>query len=102
MTRVVALGLLGLVLAVAVGLGIHGLTRDTIALPVVRLEQGSSLAPPAARARSTPPATTGATTKGATTTGGTTRTTGETEDRTETDDSDSGRGRGRGRGGDDD
>ena len=42
------LGLLGLVLAVAVGLGVHVLTRDTISLPVVQLEPAPALAPPAA------------------------------------------------------
>ena len=40
--RTVLLGLLGLVLAVAVGFGVHLVTRDTISLPVVRLD-----APPA-------------------------------------------------------
>jgi hypothetical protein len=42
------LGLLGLVLAVAVGLGVHVLTRDTISLPVVQLEPAPALAPRAA------------------------------------------------------
>ncbi|MGH3071826.1 MAG: hypothetical protein ACRDNB_06100 [Gaiellaceae bacterium] len=80
--RTVLLGLLGLVLAVTVGLGVHLLTRDTISLPVVRLE------PPLEA-----PATT---TRDGTTTSGTTE-----EDRTEvetgvsTDDDNSGRGRGR-------
>ena len=85
MIRTLALGLLGLAAAVAIGIGIHLVTRDTIALPVVRLEQGTSLVP-----RST-------------------RTTAVTEPRTTTagtpsDDDGSGRGRGRnrGRGGDDD
>jgi uncharacterized membrane protein YgcG len=107
-TRTVLLGLLGLVLAVAVGFGVHLVTRSTIALPVVQLE------PPQA------PATTAATT--ATTTGRTAgeRTTTEadapvtagppvstedsvtrTETETETDDDGSGRGRGRGRSGGD-
>ena len=77
--RTAALGLLGLVLAVAVGFGVHLITRGTISLPVVRLEQPA-------------PATT-------------TQPTAETTDRgttteTGTDDS-SGRGRGRGRSGGD-
>jgi hypothetical protein len=97
--RTVVLGILGFVVAVAVGFGIHALTRETIALPVVQLEQGASLAPPAARARvrTAPTTTTTATTA-------TTTRTGSTDDRTHTDDSDSGQGRGRnrGRGGDDD
>ena len=37
--RTVLLGLLGLALAVAVGLGVHLITRSTISLPVVQLEQ---------------------------------------------------------------
>ena len=45
MTRTVLLGTLGLVLAVATGLAVHLLTRETIALPVVRLEQDAGLAP---------------------------------------------------------
>jgi len=93
MTKLVALGLLGLVVAVAVGLGIHVLTKETIALPVVRLEQGASLAPPGARAREEPAPTTDA----ATTTGATT-TTGSTAEEDSDSDSGSGRGRGRGRG----
>lgn len=96
--RTVVLGLLGLVLAAAIGVGIHLVTRETIALPVVRLEQGARLAPTTA---------TETTTTGTTTTGTTTET--ETENETETDDnsgsgsddSGRGRGRGRGRGGDD-
>ncbi len=96
MTKVLALGFVGLVLAVAVGFGIHALTRETIALPVIRLEQGASLAPPAARTPQAPSATTGAAT-----------TTGSAGDRADEDgsgsgSSGSGRGRGRGRGGDDD
>ena len=75
--RTVLLGLLGLVLAVAVGFGVHLITRNTISLPVVRLEQPSP-APP--RVTTTQPAT--------------------TSRETETDDS-SGRGRGRGRSGGD-
>ena len=46
--RTVLLGLLGLVLAVAVGFGVHLITRGTISLPVVRLEPAPALAPPAA------------------------------------------------------
>ena len=94
--RTAALGLLGLVLAVVVGYGVHLITRETISLPVVQLEQPAQLAPPAAT--STARTTTAET-------GGTT-----TEDRgTKTDDNSgsgsSGRGRGRGGsggGGDDD
>jgi hypothetical protein len=105
MTRVLALGFLGLVLAVAVGLGIHVLTRETIALPVVRLEQGASLAPAAARAPQAPPITTRTGTTTGTTNGATT-TTGSTDERADEDNSgpgsnNSGQGRGRGRGGDD-
>ena len=37
--RTAALGLLGLLLAVAVGYGVHLITRETISLPVVQLEQ---------------------------------------------------------------
>ena len=94
--RTAALGLIGLVLAVAVGLGVHLITRETISLPVVKLEQPARLAPPAAT-------TVTRTTTAKTETEGTT-----TEDnRTETDDDSgsgsSGKGRGRGRsGGDDD
>ena len=46
--RTVLLGLLGLVLAVTVGLGVHLVTRSTISLPVVQLEPAPALAPPAA------------------------------------------------------
>jgi hypothetical protein len=93
MTRTIVLGLLGLVLAVAVGFGVHLVTRSTIALPVVQLE------PPRA------PVTTAETTTERTTTEGDEPATAgppvSTEDReTETDD-DSGRGRGRGRSGGD-
>jgi hypothetical protein len=80
------LGLLGLAAAIAIGIGVHLVTRDTIALPVVRLEQGASLVP-----RTTGTAT--ATRPGTTTTAG--ATTGD-------DESGRGRGRNRGRGGDDD
>lgn len=78
--RTVALGLLGLALAVAVGFGVHLITRGTISLPVVRLEQP-------APATTTQPTTTETTERGTTT-------------ETGTDDS-SGRGRGRGRSGGD-
>ena len=100
--RTAALGLIGLVLAVAVGFGVHLITRDTISLPVVQLEQSRPLAPPAATA--------GRTTTGRTTTTETERTATETESdpetKTETEDNSgpgsSGSGRGRGRGGSDD
>jgi hypothetical protein len=88
-TRTLVLGALGLALAVVLGLGVHLLTRDTVARPVVRLEQGPALAPPVTT-------TTTTSTAGATTTD---------EAETETDDDDDsgrGRGRGRGRGGGDD
>jgi hypothetical protein len=108
MTRLLALGLLGLVLAVAVGLGIHAVTRETIALPVVRLEQGASLAPPTARV-SVPTARTRRSTSDATTTttapaptGPATTASTETTGEDDSGSSGSGRGRGRGRGGDDD
>ena len=93
--RTVLLGLLGLVLAVAVGLGVHVLTRGTISLPVVPLVPAPALAPPAAR-----------TTRGLATTQRTEteqeqpRTT-QTTARAGTGDDNSGRGRGRGRSGDD-
>ena len=51
--RTAALGLVGLVLAVVVGLGVHLVTRATISLPVVQLEQPAPLAPPAATTSST-------------------------------------------------
>jgi hypothetical protein len=88
-TRTLVLGALGLALAVVLGLGVHLLTRDTVARPVVRLEQGPALAPPVTT-------TTTTSTAGSTTTD---------EAETETDDDDDsgrGRGRGRGRGGGDD
>lgn len=102
--RTFALGLLGLVLAVAIGVGIHFVTRETIALPVVRLEQGAQLAPTTATDRTG--TTTGTTTSESETE---TETETETESETETEDnsgsgsenSGRGRGRGRGRGGDD-
>ena len=85
MTRTLLLGALGLALAVTLGLGVHVLTRDTVARPVVRLEQGPALAPPATT----------------TTVVTTTRATRTDEPETD-DDSGRGRGRNRGRGGDDD
>ena len=93
--RTAALGLIGLVLAVAVGFGVHLITRDTISLPVVQLGQPEQLAPPAA------------TTVTRTRTAKTETDATTTEDhRTETDDNSgsgsSGKGRGRGRGGSDD
>ena len=51
--RTLLLGLLGLALAVAVGLGVHLITRSTISLPVVRLEPAPALAPPAATTKET-------------------------------------------------
>ena len=97
--RTVLLGLLGLALAVIVGLGVHLLTRSTISLPVVRLEPAPALAPPAATTKDP----TDETTTGRTGTGT------ESEPRTasqpasgtgtETGDDNSGRGRGRGRSG---
>jgi hypothetical protein len=92
-TRTLVLGSLGLALAVVLGLGVHLLTRDTVARPVVRLEQGPALAPP--------PGTTATTTVTTSTERAPTTDEGETE----TDDdggSGRGRGRGRGRGGGDD
>jgi len=53
MKQLFLFGVLGVVLAVATGLGVHLLTRETIALPVVKLEQGDGLAPAAARADAT-------------------------------------------------
>ncbi len=82
MSRTLLLGALGLVLAVALGFGVHVLTRDTVANPVVRLDRDPGLAPVV-------------TTTVVTTTA--TSSSGSTEE-TETDDGDSGRGRGRGRG----
>jgi hypothetical protein len=93
--RTVLLGLLGLVLAVSVGFGVHLVTRSTISLPVVQLE------PPPASVT-----TTNATTEARTTTEEPeTEPAGSTEAETEDDSGgdSSGRGRGRGRsGGDDD
>jgi hypothetical protein len=83
--RTVLLGLLGLVLAVTVGLGVHLLTRGTISLPVVRLEPAPALAPPAATTNLT-------TTEHADTRSTPSTTSGSTQ----TDDDNSGRGRGRG------
>lgn len=58
--RTVLLGLVGLALAVAVGFGVHFVTRGTISLPVVRLEQP---APEPPRATTTTDRTTTATTE---------------------------------------
>ena len=90
--RTVLLGLLGLVLAVTVGFGVHLLTRGTISLPVVRLEPAPALAPPAAT-------TTNRTATERTETE-TRATPSTTSGSTETGDDNSGRGRGRGRSGD--
>jgi hypothetical protein len=95
MMRTASLGLLGLLLAVVVGYGVHLITRETISLPVVQLNQPAQLAPPAATS-------TARTTTAETEPGGP-----ATEDRgTETDDNSgsgsSGKGRGRSGGGDDD
>ncbi|MDX6398839.1 MAG: hypothetical protein QOJ43_2247 [Gaiellaceae bacterium] len=93
MMRTIVLGSLGLVLAVAVGLGVHLITRATISLPVVRLDPAAEqLAPPAA-ATTAKRTTTQETETAATTTGG-----GDTGIATN---DDSGKGRGRGRSGDD-
>ncbi|HET9508084.1 MAG TPA: hypothetical protein VFO81_09070 [Gaiellaceae bacterium] len=94
MTRTIVLGALGLALAVVLGLGVHGLTRDTVARPVVRLEQGPALAPPVTTTTTTATTTTTSTARSTTT--------GEAETETDDDDSGRGRGRGRGRGGGDD
>ena len=87
MTRTLLLGALGLALAVALGFGVHLLTRDTVANPVVRVERDVPLAPVTTTVVTTAPPTTG----------------GTSTDETETgDDSGRGRGRGRGRSGGDD
>ena len=86
--RTVLLGLLGLAVAVAVGFGVHLITRGTISLPVVQLEQ-----PPPSPARA-------ATTQATTTQEEPTTAGLPTEPEIETEDS-SGRGRGRGRSGGD-
>jgi|SRR5829696_1110579 len=95
--RTVLLGMLGLVLAVTVGVSVHLLTRGTISLPVVQLEPAPALAPPAAR-----------TILGTTSARTDTETEHETEARTvppatspapATTEDGSGRGRGRGRSG---
>jgi uncharacterized membrane protein YgcG len=99
--RTVLLGLLGLVLAVTVGLSVHLVTRSTISLPVVQLEPAPALAPPAAT-------TIDERTTGRTETEAETESEPENEPtpaapsvQTETDDDNSGRGRGRGRSGGD-
>jgi hypothetical protein len=98
--RTAVLGLLGLVLAVAVGYGVHLITRETISLPVVQLEQPAQLAPAAAttdRKTTTAGTTTAGTTTAKTQTAGTT-----TDDHGGSDSSGKGRGRGRSGGSDDD
>ena len=92
--RTAALGLIGLILAIAVGFGVHLITRDTISLPVVQLEQPRPLAPPAATVGRT-------TTTRPTTTIRTTATT-ETEPEIEDNSGPGSSGSGRGRGGSDD
>ena len=98
--RTALLGLLGLALAVAVGFSVHLVTRGTISLPVVQLDQPAPV----------PPRTTATTAPTTTTTAGrteiergtTTEDQTEVETEVETQDSSSrGRGRGRGRSGGD-
>jgi hypothetical protein len=96
MTRTLLLGLLGIVLAVAVGFGVHLVTRETISLPVAKLEQAPTLAPPAAREQ--PPDTTTTATETTETETTETETTDTTSATTGEDSDGSGRGRGRGRG----
>ena len=98
--RTAALGLIGVVLAVAVGFGVHLITRDTISLPVVQLEQPRPLAPPAATGGRT--TTTGRTTTIETETETDSEPKTETEDNSGPGSSGGGRGRGRGRSEDDD
>jgi hypothetical protein len=93
-TRTLLLGLLGVVLALAVGFGVHLVTRETISLPVARLEQAPALAPPEAREQPPGTTTTATDTTETETTETTSATTGE-----DSDGSGRGRGRGRGRGG---
>ena len=90
MIRTLVLGVLGVVLAIAVGLGVHLVTRETISLPVVRLDPAPALAPPAATV--TEETTTEETTTEETTTEP------ETDDAPATTEDNSGQGRGRGRG----
>src|SRR5687768_13816207 len=99
--RTAALGLIGLVLAVAVGFGVHLITRDTISLPVVQLEQPGPLAPPAATGGRTTTTTTGRTPTIETETETDSEPKTETEDNSGPGSSGSGRGRGRGRSDDD-
>ena len=114
MSRTLLLGALGLVLAVATGLAVHLLTRETIALPVVRLEQDAGLAPAPTttatihrrtsteRVTTTAPATTrppATPAPAATPTDDETETEAETEDNSGSGSDGSGQGRGRGRGG---
>ncbi|HUQ22313.1 MAG TPA: hypothetical protein VM049_04800 [Gaiellaceae bacterium] len=84
--RTFLLGLLGLVLSVAVGFGVHLITRGTISLPVVRVEQPAPALPDGAKP---------------TTQRTITATSTEHRTTTETGTEDSS-GRGRGRGGSDD
>ncbi len=104
--RTVLLGLLGLVLAVTVGLGVHLVTRSTISLPVVQLEPAPALAP--AAATTTVTTTTGEKTTERTETGDETESVAPaapapatSSQEVETEDDGSGRGRGRGRSGGD-
>jgi cytoskeletal protein RodZ len=96
--RTVLLGTLGLVLAVAVGVSVHLLTRGTISLPVVQLEPAPALAPPAARTirRTT---TVRTETERETETESRTTTPPATSPAPATTEDNSGRGRGRGRSG---
>ena len=96
--RTAALGLLGLVLAVVVGYGVHLITRGTISLPVVQLEQPAPLAPPAATTTARDDQTAKTETEGTTTEDRST----QTDDNSGSGSSGKGRGRGRGGGGDDD
>ena len=110
-TRIAVLALVGLVVALVLGLTTHAIARDTFAPATVELEAGEPLAPPEAREdraddESAKPRRTkekrdrgrdhGTTTEQTTTTPPTT-----TDDDDGGDDDGSGRGRGRGRGGDD-
>ena len=98
--RTVLLGLLGLAVAVTVGLGVHLVTRSTISLPVVRLE-----APPvpATTAGTTTPARTSTEDEGVTVVPAgppvSTEPETETEDSSGSGSDGSGHGRGRGRSG---
>jgi cytoskeletal protein RodZ len=94
--RLLGLVLLGLLMAALLGTGTHLITRDTIALPSVRLEPEETLAPQEAqdtRGTTTATARTTTTTTRDTTTQPATTTTSPDETTTEAED---GRGRGRG------